>query len=159
MLFVATSIPGVSHAGHKDASLVWLRYTEGVEVAKKENKPALIYFFASWCGYCKKMESEVFTDHDVEAEMQKFVLIRVDIDSDKTVVHEGKVTKESDLARSHGVTGTPTIRFQEPDGKDISGIPGFLDQEKFVTILKYINEGAYKKMRFSDYLKRWEQGK
>ena len=146
-----------AHAAHPQLS--WHRYDEGMTLAMKENKPALIYFFATWCDYCKRMENEVFPDRNVYDLLQKFVLIRVEVDSNRVINEAGKTMTEEKLARMLGVSGTPTFWFREPDGKEIAQMPGFVDREKFSGILQYISEGAYKKMRFSDYLKRWEQGK
>lgn len=143
----------------KEPALQWLSYNEGQALAKQLKKPILIYFYASWCGYCTKMENDVFPDKTVQQLLRKFILIGVNIDSDNMVVVDGKKMPEGEFARNSGVSGTPTFSFQEFDGNDISQIPGYINLEKFTGILGFISDGSYKKMHFSDYMRRWEQGR
>ncbi len=64
---------------HKD-----LRSAHKVAVA--ENKPLLVVFGASWCGYCHKLERETLGDKAVAGLITKeFVPVHLDFDKDTKV--------------------------------------------------------------------------
>jgi thiol-disulfide isomerase/thioredoxin len=53
-----------------------------MELAKEDKRPVLIDFWSEWCLPCKQMDSELYTDLKVIEASRRFVLIRVDVDSD-----------------------------------------------------------------------------
>ena len=40
-------------------------WKQAIAKAKTENKPLFVDFYTDWCGPCKKMDKEVFTDAKV----------------------------------------------------------------------------------------------
>ena len=52
----------------------------GIQQAHATGKPLLIYFFATWCQWCTKLDSEGFADPDVQRAANQFVLVRLDGD-------------------------------------------------------------------------------
>lgn len=77
---------------------------EGLEIAKKENRPVAFYFYGSHCPYCAQMEEFVLNQEDVQKKLNNFVVISLNISSD-----DG-----SKWARKFGVPGVPTIVFYDP---------------------------------------------
>ena len=47
--------------------------------AEEAGKPILIDFGASWCNPCHELESQTFAHPDVEAELAKYELIKIDV--------------------------------------------------------------------------------
>jgi thioredoxin-related protein len=132
----------------------WRNYTNGLSEAKTKGKPIFVQFFATWCGYCRKMDQETFTNTQVQSQLNKFVSVRVTESSENKVSHEGKVMSERELTAAHGVTGFPTLVFMESDGKVIGKIPGYLGPEDFAGMLKFIETGSYRKMDYESYRKK-----
>ncbi len=104
-----------------DKSLEWLKYDVALEKAKKENKPVMVFFTTSWCGYCKKMKKSTFTDDNVYSVMtESFILAVVDGGSMYKVKVTDKVGKASEitekqLSRAFGVKGYPTTIYNIPE--------------------------------------------
>lgn len=95
------------------------------DVVLKSGKPALVEFFAPWCGHCKTLAPiyEELADSFKSAE-SKLTIAKVDADSEK------------DLGKRFGVQGFPTLKWF--DGKsdkptDYSGGRDLESLQKFVT--------------------------
>jgi thioredoxin 1 len=92
--------------------------------AVKGDKPAMVDFFATWCGPCR-MAGQVL-DELAKEYQDKMVIGKVDVDEEK------------DLAGEYGVMSIPTvIIFKE--GKEVERITGFPGKEGYEeTIQKLI---------------------
>ena len=87
------------------------------------------------------MEAESFTRPEIlEYLNSRFVPIRTNID------------KERKIASNYLVRTLPVSWFLEPDGSKITSIPGYVDPETFLVILKYIASSSYKKMTLKEFV-------
>lgn len=105
-------------------AIVWTTFVKGMAQAKKEDKPTMIHFTTDWCGWCRKLEREVYTVPEVIELSQKFVCIRVDGDKEKEVVQD------------HKVRGYPTILFTNSKREEVHRIPGYMPAEGFLNQMK-----------------------
>jgi thiol-disulfide isomerase/thioredoxin len=118
-------------AGQRLAKLVgsrpgiaWMPYEAGVALASQTNKPMLIDFTATWCGWCKKLEQDVFSNKDMIALSQRFVCIRVDGDG------------RTDLTSRFGVDGYPTTLVLGSSGGELHRAVGYMPLAKYVAEVK-----------------------
>jgi thiol:disulfide interchange protein len=122
----------------------WIPFDEGLAKAKAEGKNIFVDLTASWCGWCKKMEKETFTQPEVVKMVnENFVPVKVWGDSDKELVIEGYKITERNLATSaFGVTGFPTFFFLCPNGKAYNRLIGYRVKDalmKELTVAQTIN--------------------
>lgn len=135
--------------------IVWHSYTEGLAKAKKEKKPIIIDFTASWCGWCKRMDRDTFSDKEVIRYMNENVVsIKVWGDANTPVSHEGEKMTEKALARVFGVRGYPTFWFLDAEGGRIGPTSGYKKPDQFLPLIEYVAENHYKTMSYDNYLKK-----
>lgn len=81
---------------------VWHDLPSGEAIARREHRPALLFFMAEWSTADKMLEHDTFPDPDVRRAMEGLVAIRVDMSDDER--------KETQRATSRfEVNGVPTI--------------------------------------------------
>lgn len=144
---------------HTASDMDWQNYNSGIESAKSKDKVVMVQFFATWCGYCKKMDKEVFSDQKVKDNLsQNFVSVRVTESSDNKVNYGGKDVTEKELTSLYQVNGFPTIVFLDGEGKTLSDkegrelkIPGFVPAEEMNSILAWIGTKSYKEMDYGAF--------
>lgn len=95
---------------------------KAITIATKENKKMLLFFTGSdWCGWCKKLQNEVFKTSDFEKWANENVVL-VELDFPKRTPQDINVRNQnSQLQQIFQVRGYPTIHFvkaeKKPDGK------------------------------------------
>jgi thioredoxin-related protein len=133
--------------------LQWTDYTDGVRKASAENKKVLIDVYTDWCGWCKKMEKDTYSDENIKSYLtQNYILVRLNAESNvKETVGQETMT-QAEIAKAYRVDGYPTTIFLSADGQPITSVPGYLKADEFMQVLKFIGGDYYKKMEFQDYL-------
>jgi len=109
-------------------------YHEAVKLAKEQNKPLLIDFFATWCGPCRMMDEQVYTDPEVITATSAYVTVKVDIDTDEKT------------AMAYGVHSIPRNIVLNVHGEMIGDRLGFMESEEFIAYLKDTAENTHKKI-------------
>jgi thiol-disulfide isomerase/thioredoxin len=89
----------------------YTNYNIGFSESKKNDLPVLLFFTGSdWCGWCKRLKSEIF-DTDKFKDWAKDTVISVELDSprDNRSAHD-------DIEKKYGIDGFPTVLILTPDG-------------------------------------------
>ena len=140
-------------AGEK-TQLKWKSFNEGMVEAKKSGKKVMIDVYTDWCGWCKKMDKDTYSDGAVADYIdKKYVAVKLDAESSHELQYQGKSYTEQELAAAFGVNGYPSIIFLSGAGDPITVYPGYADAGQFKAILSYIAEDHYKTTKFQDYMK------
>jgi thioredoxin-related protein len=136
--------------------VTWYNFNDGLKLAQEKRKPIIMDFYADWCGWCRKMETEVFADREVAARLKdNYVCIRIhtDRDQDETIKYKNHVLTKREFSMMVGVQGLPTLVFMDKEGNLITKIPGFMTKDMLLPLLNYIREECYqKKIPFKDYV-------
>jgi protein disulfide-isomerase len=95
--------------------------------AEKEKKLVLLDFTGSdWCGWCIKLNSEVFSKSEFADYAKKnLVLVEVDFPHNKSQSEELKMANKA-LGEKYEVSGYPTLVVLKPDGTVVWKQVGYL---------------------------------
>lgn len=107
-----------------------------MNAAKKKASDQMLMMYvdvyATWCGPCKMMDNEVYTDPLVADYMNEHYLsVRMDGESDYGRLY----------ASEQGLEGYPSMFIFSDEGEPVSKIVGYTPAEELVTSLTSINEG------------------
>ena len=126
------------------AAANWLTDYEAAKAkAKSDNKLVLLEFTGSdWCGYCKRMQAEIFSKPQFQDYAAKN-LILVELDFPRTKPQSDTVRKQNmQLASEYDIEGFPTTIVLSPDGKRVANFFGYLEggPEALITALEKLRK-------------------
>lgn len=104
------------------------------KIADSGGRYTLVDLYAEWCIACKEFEHLTFPKPEVQAQMQKMQLIKVDVT---------KMTrKDQALLEHYQVLGLPTLLFFSPDGSELtpSRVTGFMNAPDFAAHLAQLQQ-------------------
>jgi len=96
------------------------------EIAKTQDKPILIDFYTEWCGWCKRLDKDTYSDKQVQEKLEKFVCVKIDAEANRA------------LAKKYKITGFPSTIFLKSNGELIEVVPGYLPPKDFLKVLENI---------------------
>ena len=141
--------------GGDKTEVQWKNLTVGLEEAKKSNKKVLLDVYTDWCGWCKKLDKDVYANEKVaEYLKQQYVAVKLNAESTAKITYKGKTMSEMELAQAFGIHSYPNILFLDAAGEPINSLGGYVNAEKFLPIVKFIGEDFYKKMTWQQYLEK-----
>ncbi len=133
--------------------IVWHPFDEGILLARNSNKKVLVDVYTDWCSWCKKMDSEVYTNKEVlQLLKEHFISVKLNAESGKTLSFRGNNVSEADFVRELGVTGYPTTLFYDQNSNHITNFSGYAGPERFANVLAYIGKDYYKTVSFQEYV-------
>lgn len=113
LFFLIVAVLFVVNIGIAQSNITWhTDFNKAVKIAETERKPLMLFFTGSdWCGWCKKIQKEVFQEKAFETWAKKnVILVEVDFPR-KTVLPENIKAQNASLQSQLSVQGYPTIFF------------------------------------------------
>jgi thioredoxin-related protein len=111
-------------------------YDAALEKAKKDKKLVMVDVYTDWCGWCKKLDKDTYSDKAVGEMLEKnFIALKVNPEKSK------KVEK---LSKTWETKGFPHIVFLDATGKKISEISGYQPPADFLNSLDGVVKNSSK---------------
>lgn len=146
----------------------WYSLQEAEKLSKQAQRPIFIDTYTDWCGWCKKMDAETFTN-SVIAEIlnTRFYPVKFNAEGSEnitflgqTFVNDGKSGKAHQLAVAllQGQLSYPTVVFltQKDSKYSVSPVPGFRQPKDMEMLLSYFADKAYETQKWEDYQKNFK---
>jgi len=105
-------------------------YDDLQQAIKETDKIVLLDFYADWCVECKRMEGSTYSKPSVQAELERFLVLKADVTAQDDI--------DKELMRKFKIVGPPATLFFGHDGALIqqSSFFGFKSESEFVNHLK-----------------------
>lgn len=132
-IFVVAQVNVQANPSKKNKS-AGIQFVEGswakiLEQAKKEKKVIFFDAYASWCGPCKMMQKNVFTQTNVATFFNaNFINVKKDME-----IGEGPA-----LANKYPLEAYPTLFFIDSNGKVIRQVIGYQTPEQLLALGKIV---------------------
>ena len=114
-------------------SLSWepVDFERARALARIDGRPLLVYFTASWCEACKKLDRVTFAQAEVAAEAGRFVAVKVDTSQ----ADDERVER---VKAELGVVGLPTVIAFDSSGKEAARCTDFVPADAFLEVLRRV---------------------
>lgn len=100
-------------------------FDEALARARSEKRLLLVDVYTDWCGWCKKLDREVFGDPRVAEASRGLVAVRINAEK------EGEK-----VAQRYDVQGYPTVLFVDGSGGVVKRIDGYVDAAEMLQTIK-----------------------
>ncbi|HXS81693.1 MAG TPA: DUF255 domain-containing protein [Methylomirabilota bacterium] len=138
LILAALLLVPAAHAG----PVAWRGWNEGLAAAAGGPKPVIVDVYTDWCGWCKRMDRDVYARSDVSEYLnQHFVMVRLNAESAERVSYAGRSLTARALSGGFEVTGYPTTIFLKPDGTHLVNVPGYIPADKFLKLVRFVGDG------------------
>jgi thiol-disulfide isomerase/thioredoxin len=123
-LLIPTS--GFNNSGDGSAGqIMWRGDVDSAEAeARSDKKLVMIDFYADTCGWCHKMDTDVYPNRSVIKAASRFVPVRINAEQDGVAV-----------AQKYNITGFPTIVILDSSGQEVHRIDGYEEAGDFAAEL------------------------
>jgi len=101
----------------------WLAPAAAIDMARQHRRPILYEFSAEWCGPCKLLEREVFSNKDRAAQINSLYVPAKVVDRQR---EEGANPAVVDsLQKRYRIDSFPTLLATTPEGEEVGRIVGY----------------------------------
>ena len=161
LFFVTTSFTQ-PNGGEEAQEVKWYTFEEAVEASKTEKRKIFVDVYTNWCGWCKKMDKNTFTDPGIAKMLnEKYYAVKLNAEDkapvtfrDKTFIFKPEYrTHELALSLMGGKSGYPTTVYLDEDFNLLHKQPGYLTPDKLDDILVFFGDNIYKDKQWGDFVK------
>ena len=166
LLVAALALLGINFTNAQE-KVKWYSFTEAVELNKAEPRMMVVDVFTDWCGWCKRMDANTFSDPVVAEYMNKhFYPVKLDGEEKKDITIGEHTYKFVDNGRRgyhelsaailQGRMSYPSIAYLDSKLQVVQIVPGYKNAAQFEAYLAFFNEKAYESQTFMQFYEGFE---
>lgn len=159
---IITLLSTTTLKGFSQEKIHWMTLPEVEKAMEKEPRKILIDVYTKWCGPCRMMANNTFTNPEVVKYVNEhYYAVKFDAEGPEEVTFKGHTYKNPsyDPARGSGRNGTheltmaiapvngrvayPTIVYMDEKTQIISPVQGYWKPEQILPLLHFIVEEVY----------------
>ena len=147
----------------KGEAIKWITFEEAIALNKKKPKMIFIDFYTDWCGWCKKMDAETFSDPKVVSYInKKYYAVKFNAEQKGPLTFKDQlfINPNPDKSRStHQLTLAllkneklyPSYVILDKASDWTFKLKGYKTADDLLPILNYYGDEHYKKMTWGEY--------
>jgi thioredoxin-related protein len=163
-LFVSM-LPFLLNAQSESSRIKWYTFEQAIELNKKVPKKMMIDVYTDWCGWCKKMDAETFSNPEIAKYVNEhFYAVKFNAEQKADITFQGKTFKYVDQGNGRGYhelaaallsnqLSFPTISYLNEKLELLGPIPGYRNAHDLEPLLVYISEEKFKSMAYDAFQK------
>jgi thioredoxin-related protein len=146
----------------EESPVKWMSFEEAVERSKTEKRKIFIDVFTDWCGWCKVMDKNTFSEAEVAKILnENFYPVKFDAEQKEDVQFNGTTFKfipsgskgyhQLAAALLNNQLSYPTVVFLDEEFRMIQPLAGYQKAPEFHKVIQFIGQDHYKKMKWADW--------
>lgn len=166
-LLLMTSGTIERHEMVPEGPVKWMTFEEALKKSKAAKRPVFVDVYTDWCGWCKVMDKNTFSDPEVAKLLnEKFYAVKFNGEQKEDVVFDGTTFKFVPSGRNgyHQLAAAllnnqlsyPTVVFLDEDFKMIQPLAGYRQAPEFHKIAQFIGGGYYKTVKWDDWQSQYK---
>jgi len=140
----------------------WMTIEEAFAKSKVEPRKIIVDIYTDWCGWCKVMDKQTFSNKEVAGYINKnFYAVKFNAEQRQPVqlgaeqfdylARGGKGVHELALRLTNNQPSYPTTVFVDEKLQVIQPVPGFMKAKEFHEVITYFGGDFYKTVPFEQY--------
>lgn len=146
----------------ENSKVKWYSIEEALKLNEKTPKKIFIDVFTDWCGWCKTMDKNTFSNPLIAEYLNKYYYpVKFNAESKGDITYKGTVYKNRGIesrsphdfaaALLRGKLSYPSVVYLDEESRLLTSVPGYTTPADMEPILVFFAEDHYKTTKWEDF--------